>query len=234
MVTTKRPHPGRRCPARGEITRYSAVFRFRPTTPALAFSRSGQRSSLVGITRTFPSLCGCVMPTRANTDSSMVEWIRLEDGLVRLMRLRHLSYRTEQSYVGWFRWFRDFSGDRHGVESPARSNRSACSQSKRRQPSASLTTRSGPAKASLRSAFTPGRKPSASPPACSAAQLPHFVREITPPFPSASPRRGSRRTPPPTACSQPRWPRRSPRRTASGQVRSSRAARPSPWRGRRT
>jgi integron integrase len=46
----------------------------------------------------------------------MVAWSRLEAGVVRMMRLRHLSYRTEQSYLGWLHRFRDFTGDRPGVE----------------------------------------------------------------------------------------------------------------------
>jgi integron integrase len=39
-------------------------------------------------------------------------WSRLEDEFVRIVRLKHLSYRTEKSYLAWIHGFKAFLGDR--------------------------------------------------------------------------------------------------------------------------
>ena len=39
-------------------------------------------------------------------------WSRLEQELVRLMRLKHLSLRTEKAYISWMRQFRSFLGSK--------------------------------------------------------------------------------------------------------------------------
>lgn len=46
----------------------------------------------------------------------MVDWLFLESEMRRVLRLRHTSLRTEKSYLGWFRRFRVFTGERPGVE----------------------------------------------------------------------------------------------------------------------
>ncbi len=36
------------------------------------------------------------------------DWVSLKEGVVRLHRLRHLSYRTEKTYLGWLRRFAEY------------------------------------------------------------------------------------------------------------------------------
>jgi integron integrase len=62
------------------------------------YSRAGQK-------RQPPSIHGPKQATLAISAS----WDTLEEKLVRLMRLRHLSYRTEKTYLSWVRRFRTFS-----------------------------------------------------------------------------------------------------------------------------
>ena len=62
------------------------------------YSRAGQR-------RQSPSVHG---PKQAALAVS-ASWDTLEEKLVCLMRLRHLSYRTEKTYLSWVRRFRTFS-----------------------------------------------------------------------------------------------------------------------------
>lgn len=65
-------------------------------------------------TGTFSLLMARVMPTRHIVPA--MDWLRLEREMTRALRLRHTSLRTERSYLGWFRRFRSYTGDRPGVE----------------------------------------------------------------------------------------------------------------------
>lgn len=44
-----------------------------------------------------------------------MDWPAIESEMQRILRLRHTSLRTERSYLGWLRRFRDFTGERPGV-----------------------------------------------------------------------------------------------------------------------
>jgi integron integrase len=44
------------------------------------------------------------------------DWESLERGLVRILRLKHLSYRTEKSYLSWFIRFRAYVGKKNCTE----------------------------------------------------------------------------------------------------------------------
>lgn len=46
----------------------------------------------------------------------MTDWAALELQMREALRLRHTSLRTEKAYLGWFRRFRSFTGERPGVQ----------------------------------------------------------------------------------------------------------------------
>lgn len=46
----------------------------------------------------------------------MVDWPHLEQEMRRVLRLRHTSLKTEKAYLGWFRRFREFTGDKQGAD----------------------------------------------------------------------------------------------------------------------
>lgn len=66
----------------------------------------------------FNALLRNVMPMRSVLGFPMVDWHLVGQESRRVLRSRHVSLQTGQSYVGWSCRFRNLTGERPCVKSP--------------------------------------------------------------------------------------------------------------------